>query len=345
MAYYNSNFNKFTRGVATANSLLHMGKAAYSALGYGAPKKAYIAQKAYKKAPSKAYKPRKSVVRQPSARRKYKQRSGSNFNSKVKDVVYDQMCARNTFMQNVAQQFQPSGSAPTTGAVLGNLLQLFKPADIYTIAGEIAANPRAMKFRIESGSVFSTLVNQDIANAKLTLYYCRARRDVPASETNINTIFSAGLADPASATSLPGATDINVTPFMSPRFCAYFKIYKTKVVILPGGGTIQLKVSSSRRKTINPTVDISTDLIAHRNLTKFIFLKVEGQPTNDSVTKTNLGQTTPRIDVVNKLQIEFTWIADISRNINLISASGFNTVTLADVTSEMGQVIQTDASA
>lgn len=319
----------------------------YGFMGFGrAEQKSHQKEKitvAKKSTPAKArYRKRGRKVR---ARRAPRGRKPTSSRRMIEAVVYDKLCARNDYIINAASALTCGGTGPTTNAILSTPAALLTPGQLAAITSLInaGASLRALHFRVQDSHTSYMFQNQSNGNANLTCYYCVARRDVPASETSIINTFSAGLADAAGAP--PAATDYEVTPFMSPRFCAYFRVYKVKKVEIPGGGTFTTKVSWQRSFTINSAVDVTADLIAHRGRTKFILAKLTGQPTNDLTTKTNYGLSAPRVDIICSTKISYTWLQDAVRTVTLASSTGFGTVGAVELVTEMGQAVAAEALA
>lgn len=291
-----------------------------------------------------------------------KARRSLNFKKRVQSIVTQKLTQKNRIPFKSAYYLQAS----TNGCSYGFLPPLFHGTDLWNIAylmtggtgGNLTANATTLRYYINEVTQTTNMTNQCLGNASVTMYYCLARNNIP-NITNINTpikILQKGFdaQTGGSPTGSAYASRYGVTPFESSLFCKYFKIYKVKKIMLAPGESYNVKVSSKRNKRIDVSSFMNDDSALSiggvcvnylRNLTKFILLKVEGQATNDSTTKTDVGTSSPKLDIVTRYHYDYSFISDYTANsYDDVVPNGFTafaTVTTPDLVTDSAIVADT----
>lgn len=155
------------------------------------------------------------------------------------------------------------------------------------------------------------IVNCSNGAARLTIYYIRCKMDVLNGQSQGNPLATMGdgffqrFYGQTRGPSNAGIFACDLTPFQSHKFCQYYTVYKQEVVLMDPGsmqtrrlvtGSYPVNMShyttqtATGQSSLNATQDYS-----HRRGEKFLLIKLEGQPANDSAY--NLTYTNPAIDV------------------------------------------------
>lgn len=186
----------------------------------------------------------------------------------------------------------------------------FSTSDVRDIATRVASlttgTADQQKFAITGWLAETQVVNTSAGVAYLDLYYWRCYKAVPDTVSGTAgsavTLFSLGLADLAGAFPIGGSTldalDYGVTPYQSPKFSGYLKVYKkTRVKLSGGGGVTQIETRSGRNYFRDYSVD--EELSMDKRCTEGILMIAYGTPsatngTADPVTlrfATNINYT------------------------------------------------------
>lgn len=169
--------------------------------------------------------------------------------------------------------------------------------DVYQIALRVAAltsgNYYQTKFAVTGWLAETQVVNTSSSVAYLDLYYWRCHKTVPqligGSSGGASRLFQHGLLDLTASFPLGGSsldpTDYGVTPYQSPQFSGYLKVYKKTRVKLSPGGVTQIETRSGRNYFRNFEVDQEN---AMDKCTEGIFFICYGSPTAANPTADNI---------------------------------------------------------
>lgn len=162
--------------------------------------------------------------------------------------------------------------------------------DVREIAVRVAAltsgTSDQQKFAITGWLAETQVVNTGTGVAYLDLYYWRCHKAVPSAVTGFAgsavTLFQNGLLDLAAAFPAGGsaldALDYGVTPYQSPKFSGYLKVYKkTRVKLSGGGGVTQIETRSGRNYFRNYSTD--EELSMDKRCTEGILMIAYGTPS------------------------------------------------------------------
>ena len=188
--------------------------------------------------------------------------------------------------------------------------------------------------------------NQSNSQCIVTAYYCRARRDLSSSSAPIEDLnqgfFVSGIP-------LIQQDSVQITPFQSPNFCSSYRILRVKTIKLDAGQSHTWNVVDKKKhmvkmqqfvEPVNLTANITNVPItfAQAKGNKFILFRIHGVPTNDVTTKSQIGVTTPTLDILSKFSWNFKWVDDMTRTVFPTNAIGITTLTV-------GPSIMTDETA
>lgn len=149
------------------------------------------------------------------------------------------------------------------------------------------------RYIIRSLTVEVNIVNQTSLGVWLELYYCVARRDIPASYSTPQVILTGGLSNQGNTMT---ATSPGCTPFNSQKWCQLWKIYKVKRIYLPTGASHHYKLTRKRdyvvdlnryaiKSSYTGAISITQHTNALKGITKCVISRVWGNPDNDSASK------------------------------------------------------------
>lgn len=280
-------------------------------------------------------------------RKRYGRRRRGGLKSLIKRTIVQKMCKKNTQTFKATYQLQPATDQcvyqymdPILSS--SHLWQLLK-----NIVNTITKANSTNRFYVNRVQQYVNFTNQDLGNARVTVYYCIARKDIP-NIAGINTptgVLSKGFDAPGETGSITGATALTeptLTPFDSPLFCKFYKIYKVKKVMLAPGENHTLKISDSRSRKIDSQILLPDDtaltqadvkVVHWARMTKFMLIRVDGQATNDSTTKTAVGTTDAKVDFVLNTKYSYTWMSDTTNDLYAVQGS-YSTVTTSDVVTD-----------
>lgn len=310
-------------------------------------KKSYKKRVTYKKSAkvAKVAAPKRTYRKRVAYRRKTTAPS-RNFARQVESVVAKRMYPPWRRLHDTAQQLQATGHAPTTCTSFIAAPMLGLSAD-YWLTVESSEDQRVTMVDCHQTIAIQ---NQSLTNAELTLYWYHPRRDVPVFPTPVtpDALLLQGLVDNGMSSASQTACDLSVTPFMSPDFCTFFKITKSRKLILAGGKLHTEKLSIKGPRVINGAyLAQNTTLCTYalRGLSRGLLIFLRGQPTNDSSTTTNVGYTDPKLDIVTRTEFVYATIPNLSPMIYTSVDTGFGTVTTAELITSNGQAKTADVSA
>lgn len=211
------------------------------------------------------------------------------------------------------------------------------------------------KFLVKDSQQAYDIVNCSDAFAKLSIYHCTLKRDV--INTNSQYDFIAMLGDGFFQRGQPvggrgrgnqAVTDATFTPFHSHKFCSYIHVTRVETLLMDPGQVCQKKIqtgsynvnmehyttaTAANNNSTSATLDYS-----HRRGERFLFIKVEGQPANDSTNR--LTYTSPAIDVITTTSYTYQSVnrqAPLITKTNAINFLGPATVQIME--DETGAVI------
>lgn len=176
------------------------------------------------------------------------------------------------------------------------------------------AAPAAYQLWVDSMSVSTKMRLASADPTKVTVYPFVCRRDIPASESSLATIFQDDLVTEQKNEASVGLTAsvLGVTPYQSPRLCSYLKFGKPFTRTLTpahiGQGTDTMTLASHiRNKSVSRyRVMLNTGASTHIGLagiTRGFAVRIHGVPMNDNTGAAGpvaplIGTTASAIDVV-----------------------------------------------
>lgn len=298
-----------------------------------------------------------TVPRKRTYRRKTYAKSAASKNTRfdkaVELAVNKHILREDTCINDNAFQMQQSSTDPSGNLITRNTLPLGQVTDLNYILTQQPGYVKGtshLKYTMNSMTQNIQIVNQSLGTADITLYWCVPRRDLAPNPGSLDVAVTPNnyLQDLPAGIS---GTDIGLTPYQSPVFCANFKIIKTKHLGLTGGKLYKCQLNVKRPHVINQdvicygtsggTADVNYTYMRYN---PFLLILLRGQPTDDAATQTNIGLTLPKLDVVTRSIYKYTYtLPNVVVN-NTIAETGFGTVTNPKIITTFGQSAVNDAS-
>lgn len=220
-----------------------------------------------------------------------------------------------SIIKGLAKNYQTyNGTARYTAAVgvqdIQNPLSMFGQADVQALLTNFAVSYKDSRALLMSCSAELMITNQDVGNARITLYDVVCRRD--CNYTNNSSPSNAWLHSYADQ----GATNtvyIGATPFSAELFTQFYKVVKITHIVLGQGQCHTHRVHYAPNKVIDGEY-VQYDGYGFKGLTCFTMLVDHGMPYNDSTTKTSVSTGNTALDVVWRKQYKYTYLTDNSNN-------------------------------
>lgn len=250
-----------------------------------------------RKAVTARSRPRKVAVRRIRRRvsRKYRTPSASrSFEAKVLKAISPIQTAINTYSGVIT-----SNVNQCSYGILGAFLHTRTCYNsLYLNNNGLTGSTNATQVDIETASLEMNLVNQDTAFVNITMYMCMPRRDFPqdnASASSLVSLIGSGFTTNGFT---GGSTNSQGTLFNSKDFCEYFKVMKSYKFRLQPGGVRRFNLKGRPRRIGKAWATSNTAPEMHRGYTKFWVFRLEGQVANDNTTKTNVGLSGSKVDLL-----------------------------------------------
>lgn len=187
-----------------------------------------------------------------------------------------------------------------------------------------AINANATKYLIDSSRQEMWFTNQGAANLFVKIYECYARKDLPASEGSVTTLYDRGFTDEGNGNA---GDKLGVTPFQNNKFCSYFKIQRVHDRMLHAGESFNMVMNCPRNKKINKESMKASNQSTLKGYTKLFFITCHSAPLNDATTKTIVSSGITALDVVFVNKYTYRWINDYD---NTLAVSNNLTTTLVE---------------
>jgi hypothetical protein len=187
----------------------------------------------------------------------------------------------------------------------------------------------------------------------MKLYDCFCRRDIPVNtvSSSINTILTSSVSKTALIPSgfvTASVNTIGYTPYQNHEFVRYFKIGKTRSMVLQPGGVTRYRMRRKKPFRYDNIIG-STDLIlARKGVTRCLLLQAYGTPTNDSKTTTLVSTDPVKINRVTTTRFTYTYIIDSSMSTSASGTQVDRTMTqgtsITDLVSSITSAVPTTAT-
>lgn len=215
----------------------------------------------------------------------------------------------------LSKNFQVYNGSGRAGAAVGLQdvqvpLTMFNSTDVQALLTNIQTNWKNTRAVLMSCSAEVLLTNQDIGNARITLYDIVARRDLAASNvSDPSTAWGHSYGDQTASNS--NSNLLGSTPFSADLFTQFFKVLKITHITLGQGQ------SHTHRVHYQPNKKIDGEYVQYENqgfkgLTCFTMMVDHGMPYNDTTTKTSVSSGKSAIDYVWRKQYKYTFVSDVS---------------------------------
>jgi hypothetical protein len=212
---------------------------------------------------------------------------------------------------------QTSLNQPTT-AGLGYYTPylLTSTADMLSINGYVAA-ASANRFSISNAKLSLTISNATNSNCFVRLYEFVLRHDIPSALTSIqNLVQTLGWPDGLTSSTKIQVTDVNGTLFNNPKFIAYCKVEKVRVLEFAPGQQQLVELIDNEPHNCLSEILTSSPMIGIRGVTRGIVIQQWGGLCNDSVTPTIVTTSPTSLDFMANYRYEYTWMSDVTYSSN-----------------------------
>lgn len=284
---------------------------------------------------------RNMIGRKRKVNRRFMKRK-RKFQRKIVNVVDKRMLQKSVYTilrpkQCIAAVNTPSAQDYRTLAIMnsGTDIALIR-ARIGAALG-ITSNADTCEFNVDSYILKIAAKNQEQTNCVMDLYEC-----VPRISTQIDP--ATHLTNVATNTGGTGASTIaywGATPYQYPAWCEAFKILRKVRYLLAPGATELIEIRETKRRRI----DVSRYYLINGTaatgdqqdprISKFWLAICYGEPTNDSVTKTNVTSSSFKVDFVTREDYHYSYSVaslnpDNTASNNLTAITNNESSTLVD---------------
>lgn len=272
---------------------------------------------------------------------------------------------------------QPSGTTSATNVKHQGIAAIYTPFDLLNImaatqnvaamaAGALPTVKNALKFRTTRATSHFTITNQSTGHAVVTLYYCKPRFDltdnvdagtydpllttVAASQAHLYANVSIAEATTGAAEAI---TNRLYSLYDTPIFTSRWVIYKVKKLYMHGGqvhyGSIRSGVEKSwdSQRWVGSLLSFGTNPFpsALKGHTKWVVMRVEGQPADDATTATNLGFSIPKVVYSTQNRYDYNYApSTYQRSLTALAPLGEAAVSSAKIITEFGQTSAAEAN-
>lgn len=235
--------------------------------------------------------------------------SFSKFNSKLKPSKFVKGLAattnKNIYSYSSAGVVFQNTSGLQTASVVGvsnNGIDLRAISQVIVPTSD--AGYKTNQIMIRNCSVETLFTNQGPTSVRLWLYDIVPRRDVSNGISGFDPVncWATGITD-----STNGETDTYTwygsKPKDSPLFRQYYKVVKSKCIIIPAAGHHVHKVYIDCKRLMN--YEVFRDLNYLKNLTYLTLVVAHGMPLNDKTTTTNVAVAPCKLDYVTSVRYAY----------------------------------------
>lgn len=202
-------------------------------------------------------------------------------------------------------------TVPTIGTQnYGLAASIYTPGVLQSTLNFINTANKTQNFLLNKCTVEIHITNTSPLVTRIDLYDIIPHTDGNTSITDPVYAMQQGYADLAGGGSPVPTTltyqYLGTTPYQLPKFYEFFKIHKVRTVMLGPGAYHIHKVTIVPKHLINAeTFNFIQSYI--KNMSYFCMLRFHGQPTNDTITKTQISTTQSALDVVTTYNYEYQW--------------------------------------
>lgn len=319
IVYWNLNFSKITRMRKYAGSKRKL----YNASGSGG--RVGTAARYKRRRVSRSKKSFKKSYRGSNKTSKFVYRSKSSKKTRYTARIMKAISAQNTLMSNGAIRIVAGSSQQAFshqgwcyGAQLGSANGC-SLTEWFSGVGSSAINSRAY---LQKTSMDYRMINNTTNQIFVTIYDLISRTDVPYdnSQNQPTICWQASVADTGS-TML--TTDIGCTPYMGGRFGEYYKILRTRKLIMNPGEAHRHYVRTNENRFIPRYKWIgnssSNDLVNIAGLTKHTLFVVSGGTANEAGITATVGTSIAALDITWQMVAKVLWCEDRLKNTTLLT--------------------------
>lgn len=205
----------------------------------------------------------------------------------------------------------------------------------------VSGGSKNQRYVLERADGELYMANNFLANVKITIYDCIARKDI--SQSAVYAPYSAwntGLTDMG----LPiTAQNVGATPFDSDTFNCFWKVLKRTEIILAGGACHRHKVTLKGSKLVTGPEGYYYNV--YKDTTYYCMVTISGQPAHDGTTKTTVGLGSGGIDYIESTEHRWKQLSNATQSIGRTDGLTGITLTTEKEVIVGGSAAQTNAEA
>lgn len=155
------------------------------------------------------------------------------------------------------------------------------------------------------------LTNNSNGTAEVIIYDIYTRRN---SASGPGTMWVQGMTDMQGGVATITNQTVGCVPFMSIDFNKFFKVYRTKRVILAGGQSHIHNRYQKKPVYVDMAEIANSGCINFKGITHHTLVVAYGMPANDTTTKTQVSTQQVIIDYIYRQTYTYKWVADTTDN-------------------------------
>lgn len=251
---------------------------------------------------------RKAAARAPARARRPRAKYTKRRMMKPKISFEDKVLKAMTPLQSYSVNYNVALASVDNQCAYNPLSVLYSQVDVancFTISG-LSTATNATHIDVETATQETRLANAGNTMIDVEAYLCTPRRDVPSAFPQGGTLIANGFTTSGITA---GTSDVSINIFQSKDFVELYKIVKTlKFRMMPGHEKkLSIKGSPFRVQKLYT----SNTFYQYRGKSKFWVLRTMGEVANDSTTKTNVGYSGSKLDVVQNERYNFRFVTPL----------------------------------
>jgi len=170
-----------------------------------------------------------------------------------------------------------------------------------------------------------SMTNAMLSNAQITIYDCVARKDLVANSALPETAWSQGDSEENASSQI---AILGQEPYESETFNQFWKVIKTTRLVLGQGAVHRHCVSGQPNRILSNSY--TREVYGIQGLTQAVLVQLHGQPSNDSVTQTQVRSGNAVLNMIYKYEYDFKILQSNTTELTYVDNLSTKSFTVAE---------------